>query len=137
MKIIEESVTQETINNYKDELFLLNEGIEELKDKKILKVYSDNGQLIGISMYSYRLNKNDVELFLSVDQEKFKDKLCNSLYLDAITSLYRGYRIVDSVITYLKNKCSSMWLYASIQAKSFWNNRKDMQYIGENIFISC
>ena len=137
MKIIEEPITQETINNYKDELFLFNEGIEELKDKKILKIYSDEGQLVGISMYSYRLDKEDVELFLSAEQEKFKYRLCDSLYLDAITSLYRGHRIVDSVITYLKNKCGDMWLYSHIQSMKFWKNRKDMQYIGENIFITC
>ena len=136
MKIIEESVTQETINNYKDELFLLNEGIEELKDKKILKIYSDEGQLVGISMYSY-LDKDDVELFLSAEQEKFKGKLCNSLYLDSIYALQRGYNVTNSVITYLKNKCGDMWLYSHIQAMKFWNHRKDMQYIGENIFITC
>lgn len=137
MKIIEEPVTQETINNYKDELFLFNEGIEELKDKKILKIYSDEGQLVGISMYSYRLDKEDVELFLSEYQEKFKGKLCNSLYLDSIYALQRGYNVTNSIITYLKNKCSDMWLYSHIQAMKFWSNRKDMQYIGENIFISC
>ena len=136
MNIIEEPVTQETINNYKDELFLFNEDIEELQDKRILKIYSDNGQLVGISMYSY-LDKNDVELFLSAEQEKFKDKLYNSIYIDAITSLYRGHRIVDSVITYLKNKCRDIWVYSAIEAMQFWENRKDMQYIGENIFITC
>ena len=136
MKIIEESVTLETVTKYKDELFLFNEGIEELKDKKILKIYSDEGQLVGISMYSY-LDKDDVELFLSAEQEKFKGKLCNSLYLDSIYALQRGYNVTNSVITYLKNKCGDMWLYSHIQAMKFWNHRKDMQYIGENIFITC
>ena len=136
MKIIEEPVTLETVTKYKDELFLFNEGIEELKDKKILKIYSDEGQLVGISMYSY-LDKDDVELFLSAEQEKFKGKLCNSLYLDSIYALQRGYNVTNSVITYLKNKCGDMWLYSHIQAMKFWNHRKDMQYIGENIFITC
>ena len=65
MTIIEEPVTLETVQKYKDELFLFNEEMEYLQDKRIIKLIDDNGQLIAISMYTYKMNEDDVELFLS------------------------------------------------------------------------
>ena len=137
MKIIEEAVTLETVTKYKDELFLFNEEMEYLQDKKIIKLIDDNDQLIAISMYTYKMNKEDVELYLGSEQEKYKDKLCNSIYLDAVTSIQRNFKAVDSIIAYLKTKCANIWCYSAVDAFNFWNNRKDMQYIGENIFITC
>ena len=137
MKIIEESVTLETIQKYKDELFLFNEEMEYLQDKRIIKLIDDNGQLIAISMYTDKMDKEDVELYLSAKQEKYKDKLCNSIYLDSTYALQTGFKTVDSIIAYLKTKCANIWCYSAVDAFNFWNNRKDMQYIGENIFISC
>ena len=137
MKIIEEPVTLETVRKYKDELFLFNEEMEYLQDKRIIKLIDDNGQLIAISMYTYRMNEDDVELYLSAEQEKYKDKLCNSIYLDSVYALQPKCRTVDSIIAYLKTKCATIWCYSAVNAMSFWTNRKDMQYIGENIFISC
>ena len=137
MKIIEEQVTLETVQKYKDELFLFNEEMEYLQDKRIIKLMDDNGQLIAISMYTYKMDEQDVELFLSAEQEKYKDKLCNSIYLDSVYSIQRKCRAVDSIIAYLKTKCANIWCYSAVDAMSFWTNRKDMQYIGENIFISC
>ena len=137
MKIIEEAVTLETVTKYKDELFLFNEEMEYLQDKRIIKLIDDNGQLIAISMYTYKMDEQDVELFLSAKQEKYKDKLCNSIYLDAVTSIQRGFKAVDSIIAYLKTKCVNIWCYSAVDAFNFWNNRKDMHYIGENIFITC
>ena len=137
MKIIEEPVTLETIQKYKDELFLFNEEIEYLQDKRIIKLIDDNGQLIAISMYTYKMNKQYVDLYLSAEQEKYKDKLYNSIYLDAVTSIQTGFKAVDSIIAYLKTKCANIWCYSAVDAFDFWKNRKDMQYIGENIFISC
>ena len=137
MKIIEESVTLETVTKYKDELFLFNEEIEYLQNKRIIKLIDDNGQLIAISMYTYKMDEQDVELFLSSKQEKYKDKLCNSIYLDSVYALQPKCRTVDSIIAYLKTKCANIWCYSAVDAMSFWTNRKDMQYIGENIFITC
>ena len=137
MKIIEEPVTLETIQKYKDELFLFNEEMEYLQDKRIIKLMDDNGQLIAISMYTDKMDKQDVELFISSKQEKYKDKLCNSVYLDSVYAVRHGLKSVDSIITYLKTKCTNIWCYSTVDAFNFWNNRKDMQYIGENIFISC
>ena len=137
MKIIEEPVTLETVTKYKDELFLFNEEMEYLQDKRIIKLIDDNGQLVAISMYTYKMDKEDVELYLSAEQEKYKDKLCNSIYLDAVTSIQTGFKSVDSIITYLKTKCANIWCYSAVEAISFWNNRIDMHYIGENIFITC
>ena len=137
MKIIEEAVTLETVTKYKDELFLFNEEMEYLQDKRIIKLMNDNGQLIAISMYTYRMNENDVELFLSAEQEKYKDKLCNSIYLDSVYAIQPKCKTVDSIIAYLKTKCTNIWCYSAVDAFNFWKNRKDMQYIGENIFISC
>ena len=137
MKIIEESVTLETIQKYKDELFLFNEEMEYLQNKRIIKLIDANRQLIAISMYTYKMNEDDVELFLSAKQEKYKDKLCNSIYLDSVYSLRHGFKSVDSIIAYLKTKCTNIWCYSAVDAFDFWKNRKDMQYIGENIFISC
>ena len=137
MKIIEEPVTLETVQKYKDELFLFNEEMEYLQDKRIIKLIDDNGQLIAISMYTYKMNEDDVELFLSAEQEKYKDKLCNSIYLDSVYALQPKCRTVDSIIAYLKTKCATIWCYSAVDAISYWNNRKDMQYIGENIFITC
>ena len=117
--------------------FLFNEEMEYLQDKRIIKLIDDNGQLIAISMYTYKMDKQDVELFLSSDQEKYKDKLCNSIYLDSIYALQTGFKAVDSIIAYLKTKCANIWCYSAVDAMTYWNNRKDMQYIGENIFISC
>ena len=136
MKIIEESVTIETITKYKDELFLFNEEMEYLQDKRIIKLIDDNGQLIAISMYTDKMDEQDIELFLSAEQEKYKDKLCNSIYLDSVYALQPQCRTVDSIIAYLKTKCATIWCYSAVDAMSFWTNRKDMQYIGENIFIS-
>ena len=137
MKIIEEAATLETITKYKGELFLFNEEMEYLQDKRIIKLIDDNGQLIAISMYTDKMDKEDVELYLSAKQEKYKDKLCNSIYLDSIYSLQAGFNAVNSIIAYLKTKCANIWCYSAVDAFNFWNNRKDMQYIGENIFISC
>ena len=137
MKIIEESVTLETVTKYKDELFLFNEEMEYLQNKRIVKLINDNGQLVAISMYTYKMDKEDVELYLSAEQEKYKDKLCNSIYLDAVTSIQKNFKAVDSIIAYLKTKCTNIWCYSAVEAISFWNNRKDMHYIGENIFITC
>ena len=137
MKIIEESVTLETVTKYKDELFLFNEEMEYLQDKRIIKLIDDNGQLIAISMYTYKMDNQDVELYLSAEQEKYKDKLCNSIYLDAVTSIQKNFKAVDSIIAYLKTKCTNIWCYSAVDAFNFWNNRKDMHYIGENIFITC
>ena len=137
MKIIEEAVTLETVTKYKEELFLFNEEMEYLQDKRIIKLIDDNGQLIAISMYTYKMDKEDVELYLSAEQKKYKDKLCNSIYLDSVYALQPKCRTVDSIIAYLKTKCANIWCYSAVEAISFWNNRKDMQYIGENIFITC
>ena len=137
MKIIEEPVTLETIQKYKDELFLFNEEMEYLQDKRIVKLIDDNGQLIAISMYTYKMDEQDVELFLSAKQEKYKDKLCNSIYLNSVYALQCGFKSVDSIIAYLKTKCTNIWCYSAVDAFNFWNNRKDMQHIGENIFITC
>ena len=87
MKIIEEPVTLETIQKYKDELFLFNEEMEYLQDKRIVKLIDDNGQLIAISMYTYKMDEQDVELFLSAKQERYQDTLCNSIYLDSVYAL--------------------------------------------------
>ena len=137
MKIIEEPVTLETVQKYKDELFLFNEEMEYLQDKRIVKLIGDNGQLIAISMYTYKMDEQDVELYLSAEQEKYKDKLCNSIYLDSVYAVRHGLKSVDSIIAYLKTKCAYIWCYSDVEAMSFWTNRKDMQYIGENIFITC
>ena len=137
MKIIEEVVTLETVTKYKDELFLFNEEMEYLQNKRIIKLIDDKEQLIAVSMYTDKMDKEDVELYLSVEQEKYKDKLCNSIYLDAVTSIQRNFKAVDSIIAYLKTKCADIWCYSAVDAFDFWNNRKDMQYIGENIFITC
>ena len=136
MKIIEEPVTLETIQKYKDELFLFNEEMEYLQDKRIIKLIDDNEQLIAISMYTNKMDKHDVELYLGLEQEKYKDKLCNSIYLDSVYAVRHGLKSVDSIIAYLKTKCTNIWCYSAVDAFDFWNNRKDMQYIGENIFIS-
>ena len=137
MKIIEEPVTLETVQKYKDELFLFNEEMEYLQDKRIIKLIDDNGQLIAISMYTYKMNEDDVELYLGSEQEKYKDKLCNSIYLDSISSIAHTGGVVNIIIAYLKNKCKNIFLYSAVDAMSYWNARKDMQYIGENIFITC
>ena len=137
MKIIEEAVTLETVTKYKDELFLFNEEMEYLQDKRIIKLIDDNGQLIAISMYTDKMDKQDVELYLGSEQEKYKDNLCNSIYLDSVYSLRHGFKSVDNIIAYLKTKCTNIWCYSTVDAMSYWNARKDMQYIGENIFISC
>ena len=137
MKIIEESVTLETVTKYKDELFLFNEEMEYLQNKRIIKLIDDNGQLIAISMYTDKMDKEDVELYLSAEQEKYKDKLCNSIYLDSTYALQTGFKTVHSIIAYLKTKCANIWCYSAVDAFDFWKNRKDMQYIGENIFITC
>ena len=137
MKIMEEAVTLETIQKYKNELFLFNEEMEYLQNKRIIKLIDTKEQLIAISMYTYKMDKEDVELYLSVEQEKYKDKLCNSIYLDAVTSIQRNFKAVDSIIAYIKTKCTNIWCYSAVDAFNFWNNRKDMQYIGENIFITC
>ena len=137
MKIIEEPVTLETITKYKDELFLFNEEMEYLQNKRIIKLIDDNEQLIAISMYTDKMDKQDVELYLGSEQEKYKDKLCNSIYIDSVYSLQTGFKSVDSIIAYLKTKCTTIWCYSAVDAFNFWANRKDMRYIGENIFITC
>ena len=138
MNIIEEPVTLETVQKYKDELFLFNEEMEYLQDKRIIKLIDDNGQLIAISMYTYKMDDQDVELFLSAEQEKYKDKLCNSIYLDAVSSITHTGGVVNCILNYIKSKYNkSIWLFGCVSALNYWYDRKDMQYIGENIFISC
>ena len=93
--------------------------------------------LLQYQCIQIKMDKEDVELYLSAKQEKYKDKLCNSIYLDSVYSLRHGFKSVDNIIAYLKTKCTNIWCYSAVDAMSFWTNRKDMQYIGENIFISC
>jgi hypothetical protein len=62
MRIIEESVTKEIIDTYRNELFLLNETEEELKDKHVIKILNDDNELVSIAMYS-RLNIEEIELY--------------------------------------------------------------------------
>ena len=138
MKIIEEPITIETVQKYKDELFLFNEEMEYLQNKRIVKLINDNGQLVAISMYTYKMDKEDVELYLSAEQEKYKDKLCNSIYLDSVSSIAHTGGVVNTILNYIKSKYNKgVWLYSSIYKIRYWNNRKDFLGIGENIFISC
>ena len=138
MKIIEEPVTLETVQKYKDELFLFNEKMEYLQDKRIIKLINDNGQLVAISMYTDKMDKQDVELYLSAEQEKYKDKLCNSIYLDSVSSIAHTGGVVNTILNYIKSKYNKgVWLYSSIYKIRYWNARKDFLGIGENIFISC
>lgn len=138
MKIIEESVTLETVQKYKDELFLFNEEMEYLQDKRIIKLMDDNEQLIAISMYTYKMDKQDIELYLSEAQEKYKNKLCNSIYLDAISSIAHMGGVVNTILNYIKSKYNkSIWLFGCVSALNYWYDRKDMKYIGENLFITC
>ena len=137
MKIIDELINQETLDKYKNELFLFNETLDNLKDKHVVKLV-DNGQVVCIAMYS-QLNAEEVELYLNQEQQESIGKLLsNGIYLDSIYSLMQGKKYSESVITYLKEKFNrkAIWCYSAIDAMDYWKHRKDFSYQGENIFIS-
>lgn len=137
MKIIDELINQETLDNYKNELFLFNETLDILKDKRVVKLV-DNGQVVCIAMYS-QLDAEEIELYLNqIQQESIGKLLSNGIYLDSIYSLIQGKKYSESVITYLKEKFNrkAIWCYSAIDAMDYWKHRKDFSYQGENIFIS-
>lgn len=137
MKIIDELINQETLDKYKNELFIFNETLDNLKDKRVVKLV-DNGQVVCIAMYS-QLDVEEVELYLNQEQQESIGKLLsNGIYLDSIYSLMQGKKYSESVITYLKEKFNkkAIWCYSAINAMDYWNKRKDFIYQGENIFMS-
>lgn len=136
MKIIEESITDEIINTYKQELFLLTETKEELKDKRVIKILNDNNELVSIAMYSH-LNTEEIELYLNENQKKtIEDIVSQGIYLDAITSLKRGHNACKDIINYLLEKSKIIWCYSHVQAIEFWRDKMNWTDTGENIFIS-
>jgi hypothetical protein len=135
MRIIEESVTKEIIDTYRNELILLNETEEELKDKHVIKILNDDNELVSIAMYS-RLNIEEIELYLNENQKNTIERvICQGIYLDAITSLKRGYHACKDIIDYLLEKSKIIWCYSHVQAVEFWT-RLGWINTGENVFIN-
>lgn len=136
MRIVEESITEEIINTYKEELFLLGETEEELKDKRILKIINDNGEVVSIAMYS-KLDTEEIELYLSEDQKNsIGDIISQGIYLDAITSLKKGYNACKDIISYILEKSKIIWCYSHVQAIEFWKNKMCWVDVGQNIFVN-
>lgn len=135
MKIVEELINQETIDNYKDELFLFAEKVEDLKGKRIIKVLNESDEIISIAMYS-RLNNEDIELYIDKTQENIKPILQQGIYLDAITSLKHGYNACKDVIGYLMNENKTIWCYSYYKAIEFWKNKMNWIDVGNDIFIN-
>lgn len=138
MKIIDELINQEILDKYKNELFIFNETLDNLKDKRVVKLVDGKGQVVCIAMYS-QLDTEEVELYLNQEQQESIGKLLsNGIYLDSIYSLMQGKKYSESVITYLKEKFNrkAIWCYSAIDAMDYWKHRKDFSYQGENIFIS-
>jgi hypothetical protein len=136
MRIIEESITNEIINTYKGELFLLEETEEELKEKRILKIINDTGEVVCIAMYS-KLDTEEIELYLNEDQKNnIEGIISQGIYLDAVTSLKRGFNACKDIISYLLEKSNIIWCYSHVQAIEFWKNKMCWIDAGENIFIS-
>ena len=75
MKIIEEAATLETITKYKDELFLFNEEMEYLQDKRIIK-------LIALEKERNEINKPKITYY---------DMVLKSEGLIPITSIAKDY----------------------------------------------
>ncbi|NRU52456.1 hypothetical protein [Clostridium beijerinckii] len=135
MRIIEKLVTDDIINTYKEELFLFGETKEDLKDKHIIKMLNDNNELVSIAMYSH-LEAEEIELYLNEDQKNtIEDVISQGIYLDAITSLKRGYNACKDIINYLLEKSKIIWCYSHIQAVEFWK-RLGWYDCGESIFIN-
>lgn len=137
MKIIDELINQETLDKYKNELFIFNETLDNLKDKNVIKLV-DNGQVVCIAMYS-QLDAEEIELYLNqIQQESIGKLLSNGIYLDSIYSLIQGKKYSESVITYLKEKFNrkAIWCYSAMSAMDYWSSRKDFTYQGEHIFMS-
>ena len=136
MRIVEEPITKEIINTYKNELFLLTETKEELKDKRIIKLFNGNNEIVSIAMYSH-LDTEEIELYLNENQKKsIKGIISQGVYLDAITSLKRGYNACKDIVNYLLEKSKIIWCYSHVQAVDFWENHMHWINSGENIFIS-
>jgi hypothetical protein len=135
MRIIEEPVTKEIIDTYKNELFLLNETEEELKDKHVIKILNDDNELVSIAMYSH-LEKEEIELYLNEDQKNtIEDIISQGIYLDAITSFKRGYHACRDIINYLLEKSRIIWCYSHVQAVEFWT-RLGWINTGESVFVN-
>lgn len=136
MRIIEEPVTEEIINTYKEELFLFAETKEELKDKRIIKILNDDNDIISIAMYSH-LDNEEIELYLNDNQKNtIKSIISQGIYLDAITSLKHGYNACKDIINYLLEKSKVIWCYSHVQAIEFWKNKMGFIDYGENIFVN-
>jgi hypothetical protein len=136
MKIIEEPITDKIINTYKDELFLLGETKDELKDKHIIKMLNENNELVSIAMYS-KLEHEEIELYLNEDQKNsIENIISQGIYLDAVTSLKRGYNACKDIISYLLEKSRIIWCYSHIQAVGFWRDKMEFIEVGESIFIN-
>jgi hypothetical protein len=136
MRIIEEPVTEDIINTYKDELFLLGETKEELKDKRIIKIINDDNELVSIAMYS-KLDTEEIKLYLNEEQKNtIEDIISQGIYLDAITSIKKGYNACKDIINYLLEKSRIIWCYSHVQAVEFWRDKMEFIDVGESIFIN-
>jgi hypothetical protein len=136
MEIVEESINKQIIEKYKDELFLFGETEKDLKNKHIIKVLNESNEVVSIAMYS-KLDDEELELYIDVHkQNNVKDTICNGIYLDAITSLKRGYNVCKDIINYLMNKSQIIWCYSHCDAVGFWENKMNWFDLGENIFVN-
>jgi len=136
MKIVEESINKQIIETYKDELFLFAETEEDLKDKHILKVIDEYNEVVSIAMYS-NLDNEELELYIDGSkQNNVKDTICKGIYLDAITSLKKGYNVCKYIIGYLMDKNKTIWCYSYCDAVEFWKNKMNWFDLGENIFVN-
>jgi len=136
MKIVEESITKQIIETYKDELFLFAETEDDLKDKHIIKVINEADEVISIAMYS-RLDNEELDLYIDGSkQNNVKETICNGIYLDAITSLKHGYNVCKDIINYLMNKNKTIWCYSHCDAVEFWKNKMNWICIDKYVFVN-
>lgn len=136
MRIIEESITDEIITTYKNELFLLNETKEDLKDKRVIKIINDDNEVVSIAMYS-KLDAEEIELYLNENQKKtIESVISQGIYLDAVTSLKRGYNACKDIVNYLLEKTRIIWCYSHVETIDFWKDKMNFIDVGEHIYIN-
>ena len=137
MKIKEVAITKELLEQYKNELFLFNESIEYLKENNKILLLEENGQVVGISMITPKMDKEYCEDFLSTYEYKYIKDLMLRVYIDSVYAIKKGYNVLNSVINYIKEKYNkNVWLYSTCDKVKYYSSKPYMKYLGDNIFIS-
>lgn len=120
----------------------LNDSIEDLSEKTIFEVYSEDNKLMAAAMLSKPSKSyytSLLESFVMLDTnevtyEELFDDYKDYNYLDCIKSFKEGLGCATFLIDYIFQEYGSFWLYSSMESEDFWEN-KGLSYLGNYCYL--